>query len=38
MANERPPTTRDKLLAAASDLFMEKGFRDTTVAEICRRA
>lgn len=38
MANERPPTTREKLLAAASDLFMEKGFRDTTVAEICRRA
>lgn len=38
MAHERPPTTREKILTAASDLFMEKGFRDTTVAEICRRA
>jgi AcrR family transcriptional regulator len=29
---------REKLLAAAGDLFIEKGFRDATVAEICARA
>lgn len=27
-----------KLLTAASDVFAEKGFRDSTVAEICKRA
>lgn len=27
-----------KLLTAASDVFAEKGFRDATVAEICKRA
>lgn len=35
---KRSGDTREKLLAAASDVFVEKGFRDTTVAEICKRA
>jgi AcrR family transcriptional regulator len=30
--------TRNKLLKAASEAFAEKGYRDTTVADICRRA
>jgi TetR/AcrR family transcriptional regulator, regulator of cefoperazone and chloramphenicol sensitivity len=30
--------TRGKLLAAAGEIFAEKGFRDATVAEICRKA
>lgn len=30
--------TRGKLLVAAGEVFAEKGFRDATVAEICRRA
>ncbi|MCE5281488.1 MAG: CerR family C-terminal domain-containing protein [Deltaproteobacteria bacterium] len=30
--------TRGKLLAAAGEVFAGKGFRDATVAEICRRA
>jgi AcrR family transcriptional regulator len=30
--------TRGKLLAAASEIFGEKGFRDATIAEICLRA
>jgi AcrR family transcriptional regulator len=30
--------TRNKLLKAASEAFAEKGYRNTTVAEICRRA
>ena len=30
--------TRQSLLTAGSDIFAEKGFRDTTVAEICERA
>lgn len=30
--------TRRRLLAAASGIFASKGFRDATVAEICRRA
>jgi AcrR family transcriptional regulator len=29
---------KEKLLAAASNVFIEKGFRDATVAEICARA
>ena len=30
--------TKNKLLKAASEAFAEKGYRETTVAEICRRA
>ncbi len=30
--------TRGKLLTAAGEIFAEKGFRDTTIAEICTRA
>ncbi len=30
--------TRGRLLAAAGDIFADKGFRDATVAEICRKA
>ena len=30
--------TREKLLKAASEVFAKKGYRNTTVAEICRRA
>ena len=30
--------TRQKLLKAASEVFAKKGFRDATIAEICRRA
>ncbi|MDP1991544.1 MAG: CerR family C-terminal domain-containing protein [Syntrophales bacterium] len=30
--------TREKLLAAASEIFAEKGFRNATIAEICLRA
>ena len=30
--------TRNELLRAASEAFAEKGYRDTTVAEICQRA
>ena len=30
--------TRGKLLAASGEIFAEKGFRDATIAEICRQA
>ena len=30
--------TRNKLLKAASEAFADKGYRETTIAEICRRA
>jgi TetR/AcrR family transcriptional regulator, regulator of cefoperazone and chloramphenicol sensitivity len=30
--------TRQNLLAAASEIFAKKGFRDATIAEICRQA
>jgi AcrR family transcriptional regulator len=30
--------TRQSLLVAASEIFAEKGYRDTTIAEICERA
>jgi len=33
-----PATTKERLLAAACGVFAEKGFRDTTVAEICETA
>lgn len=38
MSRKRTGTTREKLLTAASDVFVEKGFRDATVADICKRA
>jgi AcrR family transcriptional regulator len=40
MKTQREDTarTRGKLLAAASEIFAEKGFRDATIAEICLRA
>jgi TetR/AcrR family transcriptional regulator, regulator of cefoperazone and chloramphenicol sensitivity len=38
MVRKRSGTTKEKLLAAASDVFVEMGFRDATVAEICARA
>jgi AcrR family transcriptional regulator len=38
MSRKRSGSTRDKLLSAAADVFVEKGFRDATVAEICGRA
>lgn len=38
MARQRSVGTREKLLAAASEVFVEKGFRDATVADICSRA
>ena len=30
--------SKDRLLKAATEVFAEKGYRDATVAEICRRA
>ncbi|HSO08870.1 MAG TPA: TetR family transcriptional regulator, partial [Desulfoprunum sp.] len=38
MGRRKSGGTREKLLSAASDVFVDKGFRDATVAEICRRA
>ena len=38
MGYKKSKSTREKLLAAAGDVFIEKGFRDATVAEICSRA
>ena len=38
MAKQRSNDTREKLLAAAGEIFAEKGFSDATVAEICGRA
>lgn len=38
MTKGRSRVTKQKLLAAAGEIFTEKGFRDTTVAEICARA
>lgn len=38
MTKQKSGDTREKLLTAASDVFVEKGFRDATVAEICKRA
>lgn len=33
-----PPDTRERLLAAATEVFVEKGYAGTRVAEIARRA
>ena len=33
-----PETTKDRLLAAASAVFADKGYREATVAEICKAA
>lgn len=38
MGYKKSESTREKLLTAAGDVFIEKGFRDATVAEICTRA
>lgn len=38
MTSKKSIVAKEKLLAVASDVFMEKGFRDATTAEICRRA
>lgn len=38
MTKQRSGDTRGKLLIAASDVFVKKGFRDATVAEICKSA
>jgi TetR/AcrR family transcriptional regulator, regulator of cefoperazone and chloramphenicol sensitivity len=38
MSRKRSGAKKEKLLAAAGDVFSEKGFRDATVAEICARA
>jgi AcrR family transcriptional regulator len=35
---ETPPNTRDRILAAASELFLSAGVEDTSVAELCRLA
>jgi TetR/AcrR family transcriptional regulator, regulator of cefoperazone and chloramphenicol sensitivity len=33
-----PATTRERLLEAAGEVFAERGYRDGTIQEICRRA
>lgn len=38
MSIKKSEAKKEKLLAAASEVFIEKGFRDATVAEICARA
>lgn len=38
MGRKRSGAKKEKLLAVAGDVFIEKGFRDATVAEICARA
>jgi AcrR family transcriptional regulator len=38
MQRRKSLATRERLLEAATDMFMDKGYRDATVAEICARA
>jgi len=38
MTRKKSEAKKEKLLSAASEVFIEKGFRDATVAEICARA
>ena len=38
MPRKKSETKKEKLLAAASEVFIEKGFRDATLAEICAKA
>ena len=37
-SDESSGTTRQRVLVSASELFAEKGYRETTVADICERA
>lgn len=38
MTKKDPVKTQERILAAASEVFVEKGYRDATVADICTRA
>ncbi len=38
MSRKKSEAKKEKLLTAAGEVFIEKGFRDATVAEICARA
>lgn len=38
MSRKRSTVTKEKILSAAGDVFVEKGFRDATIADICKRA
>jgi len=38
MIRKKSEAKKERLLAVAGDVFIEKGFRDATVAEICSRA
>jgi AcrR family transcriptional regulator len=38
VVNEPPPPTRDRILAAAADLFLAAGVENVSVAEVCRAA
>jgi TetR/AcrR family transcriptional regulator, regulator of cefoperazone and chloramphenicol sensitivity len=38
MTRKKSEAKKEKLLAVAGDVFIEKGFRDATIAEICSRA
>ena len=38
MVNDAPPSTRDRILAAAADLFLAAGVENVSVAEVCRAA
>src|SRR6476659_3942789 len=38
MINQEPPGTRDRLILAALQLFAEKGYESTSVADVLRTA